>query len=98
MDSRASAIAMWEDGLVAFEHTLRRACMERNAECACAEAVRQDYLAKTRAFTISYRRSFCFDRILEECKILLSLQEIDLERWEEKLKVDQAHSLPFYDG
>jgi hypothetical protein len=40
LDSREGAIATWEDGLVAFEHALGRACMERKAERTEAEAVR----------------------------------------------------------
>jgi hypothetical protein len=35
---------------------------------------------------------------LEERWILLSLQEIDLERWDKKLMVEQAQGLPSYVG
>jgi hypothetical protein len=43
-----------------------------------------------RAFTTCCRRSFNFDWILVERQILLSLQETDLEREEEKLEEEQA--------
>jgi hypothetical protein len=39
-----------------------------------------------------------FDRILEECRIFLSLQETDLERWEEKPMEVQACGLHPFDG
>jgi hypothetical protein len=44
------------------------------------------------------RCSFGYDRILEERRILLSLQETDLERRGERLTVEQAHGLPSYGG
>jgi hypothetical protein len=34
--------------------------MERDTECTQAEAILLDYLARTHAFTASYRRSFNF--------------------------------------
>jgi hypothetical protein len=36
--------------------------------------------------------------MLEECQVILSLQETDLEVWEAKLTEEQAHSLPSFDG
>jgi hypothetical protein len=42
----------------------QQARTERDAECARAEVVQQDYLARMRSFTASYRRSFNFNRIL----------------------------------
>jgi hypothetical protein len=41
---------------------------------------------------------FNFNWILEECQILLSLQEMDLERWEVKLAEEQARNLHSFDG
>jgi hypothetical protein len=38
LDSREGIIAVWEDGLAASEHALGRACVERDAECAQAQA------------------------------------------------------------
>jgi hypothetical protein len=38
-----------------------------------------------RAFTASCWHFFNFDQILEERQALLSQQEMDLERWDEKL-------------
>jgi hypothetical protein len=47
--------------------------MERDAERVRVEAARQDYLAWTRAFTSSSKHSINFNRMLEECQVLLSL-------------------------
>jgi hypothetical protein len=43
------------------------------------------YLARIHTFMASCWRSFNFNRSLEERRILLSLQEMDLERQEEWL-------------
>jgi hypothetical protein len=40
--SREGTITVWEDGLVAFECTLGRACIEHDTKHAQAEAVWQD--------------------------------------------------------
>jgi hypothetical protein len=73
-----------EDGLVASECTLVRAHTECNTECGRAVTVRQDCWATICAFMGGCRCFFNFDWVLEELLILLSLQEIDLERREEK--------------
>jgi hypothetical protein len=86
LDNREGAIVACEGGLAAFECALGRAHVECDAECDQAEAVPQDYWARIHAFLASCRRSFNFDWNLEERRILLSLQEIDLERWEEKFE------------
>jgi hypothetical protein len=39
LNSREGAIITWEDGLTTSEHILGKACMERDAERAQAEAV-----------------------------------------------------------
>jgi hypothetical protein len=83
---------------VAFEHVLGRVHMEHDAEHTRAEAIRQDYVARTHDFTASCRRSFSFDQILEERRTLLSVQDINLERREEKLMEEQAHGLRSFDG
>jgi hypothetical protein len=96
LDSQEGTIVTWEDGLVASECALGRACREHDAEHAQAEAARQDYLARSHAITSSSKHSINFNRMLEECQILLSLQEMDLEVWELKLVEEQAcglHSL-----
>jgi hypothetical protein len=72
--------------------------MRCDAECVQAEAVRQNYLARMRAFTTSWRCSFNFDWILEEHCILLSLQETDLKRREEMVMEEQAHDLHSFNG
>jgi DNA replication initiation complex subunit (GINS family) len=55
-------------------------------------------MARTCAFTASCRRSFSFDQILEEHQTLLSMQETNLERREEKLMEEQVHDLHSLDG
>jgi hypothetical protein len=64
---------VWEDGLAASESALGRACMERDVECAQAEAAWQDYLARICAFTSSSKHSINFSWMLKLCQILLSL-------------------------
>jgi hypothetical protein len=73
MNSREGAIATWEDGITSSERSLGRACMERNANHAQTEAIRQDYLTRSRALTSSFKDSINFNKMLEECQILLSL-------------------------
>jgi hypothetical protein len=50
------------------------------------------------AFIASCRRSLNFDRVLEGHQFFLSVQETDLERWEEKLTKEQARGLYSFDG
>jgi hypothetical protein len=90
LDSKEGAIVAWGDSLVAFECALGRARAECDAECDRAEVVWQDYRATIHAFMAGCRCSFNFDQILEERWVLHSLQEMDLERWEEKLEEEQA--------
>jgi hypothetical protein len=65
LDSQEHILMAREDGLVASEHALGRAHMECDGECDRAEAIRQDYLARVRAFTAGCRRSLDFYRVLE---------------------------------
>jgi hypothetical protein len=65
---------------------------------AQTEAIWQDYLARTRAFTSNYRLSFNFDRMLEERQILLSLQESNLEWQEAKLVEEHVRCMHSFDG
>jgi hypothetical protein len=64
MDNKEGTIIAWENGLVAFEHALGRACMECDAERAQVKAVRQDYLARTHAFMSVPKLSINFNRTL----------------------------------
>jgi hypothetical protein len=48
---------VWEDGLMASESALGRACRERDVECAQAEAAWLDYLARPCAFTSSSKHT-----------------------------------------
>jgi hypothetical protein len=50
-----------------------------------------------RAFRSNSKHSINFSQILEECQILLSLQEMDLEVRETELAEKQACDLHFYD-
>jgi hypothetical protein len=84
---------VWEDGLAAFEGTLGRVHMECNTEHTRSEAFWQDYLAWMHSFTTSSRCSFNFDQVLEESRTFLSIQEMNLGRWEEKLMEEHAHDL-----
>jgi hypothetical protein len=72
--------------------------MEHDAEHARTEAIWQDYLPRTCAFTSISKHSINLNRMLEECQILLSLQEMDLEVWEVKLVEEQACGLHSFDG
>jgi hypothetical protein len=72
--------------------------MECDGECDRAEAVWQDYLARVRAFTASCQCSLDFDQVLEGCQFFLSMQEMDLEQWEEKLAEEQTQRLYYFDG
>jgi hypothetical protein len=98
LDSREGAIVVWEDGLQAFEEILGKACMERDAEHTQAKVVQQDYFAWTCAFTSNSRYSINFNQMLEECQILLSLQEMDVEVWEAMLAEEQECGLHSFDG
>jgi hypothetical protein len=87
-----------EDGLTASERALGRARMECDGECDQAEAIRQDYLARVRAFIVGYLCSLNFGQVLEGCRFFLSMQETDLEWREEKLAEKQARGLYSFDG
>jgi hypothetical protein len=39
LNNREEAIIVWEDGLAAFQRSLRRACVERDAERTKTETV-----------------------------------------------------------
>jgi hypothetical protein len=69
LDSQKGAIITWEDGLMASERTLCRACREHTQ----TEVVLHDYLARSRALTSSSKHSINFNMMLEERQILLSL-------------------------
>jgi hypothetical protein len=53
--------------------------MERDAERARTEAVRQDYLTKSGTLTSCTKHSHNFYKMLEEIEILLSLHKKDLK-------------------
>jgi hypothetical protein len=84
LNSREGAIVAWEDGLVASKR-------------AQTEAIRQDYLTSPRALTSSTKHSINFNRMLEECHVLLSLQMKDLMMWEVKLVEEKVCDLHSFD-
>jgi hypothetical protein len=61
LDSREGTLTTWENGLVASKSALGRACMERNIECAQANAARSDYQARILIITVGCQHSFNFD-------------------------------------
>jgi hypothetical protein len=63
----------------ALECALGRACVERDAEYAHAEAAQQDYRDRLRGFTSSSNHSINFSWMLEESQILLSQHKTDLK-------------------
>jgi hypothetical protein len=75
LGSREGAVIAWEDGLIAIECALGRACMEHHAEHAQTEAVQHDYLTKSCTLTSYTKHSLDFNRMLEEHQILPSLQK-----------------------
>jgi hypothetical protein len=72
--------------------------MECDAEHAQAEVAQQDYLARMHTFTSSSKHSIICHQMLEECQILLSLSEMDLEVREVKLVEEQVRGLHSFDG
>jgi hypothetical protein len=72
--------------------------MECDAEHAQAEVAQQDYLARMHTFTSSSKHSINCHQMLEECQILLSLSEMDLEVREVKLVEEQVRGLHSFDG
>jgi hypothetical protein len=65
MDRWEGSITKWGDGLVAFECTLKRACVDCDTECAQAGASQQDYLTRIHVFTSSCKLSINFKWKLE---------------------------------
>jgi hypothetical protein len=88
LDSREGAIVTWEDGLATSKRALGRAGMERNAERAHIEAVRQNSLTRSCTLTSNSKNSINLNQMLEE---------IDLEVREAKLAQVQACGLHSYD-
>jgi hypothetical protein len=71
--------------------------MECDAECNRAKAIWEDYWARMCASIASCRHSLDFDRVLRGRQLILTVQEKDLERREEKLAEEQAHGLDSFD-
>jgi hypothetical protein len=77
-----------EDGLAAAKH---------NIACALTEAIRQEYLTRSRALTSGSKHSINFNRMLEERQILLSLQKKELKMREANLTEEQVCDLHSFD-
>jgi hypothetical protein len=73
-------------------------CAEHDAKCAQAKVAQRHYRVRLRAFTSDSKNSINFNRMLEECQILLSLQETFLEVCEAKLAKEHARGLYSFDG
>jgi hypothetical protein len=98
LDSWDGAIVAWEDGLAAFEHAQGKVRIESDASCIQVEAVQQDFFAQTCASSSRSKRLISLNGTLEECHILLCLQEMDLEVQEVILAKEQARGLHPTDG
>jgi hypothetical protein len=98
LDGWEVALMAWEDGLAASECALRWAHMACDSERDQAKTVRQGYRARMCAHTPSCQCSFDFDRVLTGHMFILSVHEVDLEWWEEKLATEQAQGLYPFDG
>jgi hypothetical protein len=79
LDSRESAIVMWEEGLAAFSRGLGEVRMERDASCTCIDAVQQDFFTQAHASSSRSEQLTDLGQTLEEHQILLCLLEKDLE-------------------
>jgi hypothetical protein len=66
LDSWESALTAREDNLAASEYALGRVCVECDAECDRATAVRQDYRARLSASTEVQPPMNHFKKLLEE--------------------------------
>jgi hypothetical protein len=98
LDSRENALMAQEDDLAATECALGRARMESDTECDWVKTVRQDYRARMHASSTSCWRSLDFDQVLRGRQFILTVQETDLEKREEKLAEEQARGLYSFDG
>jgi hypothetical protein len=98
LNKRENTLMAREDDVVAAERALGRTRMECDAERDWVKAVRHDYWAWFWTSTISQQCSLDFDWVLCGCQFTLSVWDMDLERREEKLVVDQAWGLYSFDG
>jgi hypothetical protein len=87
-----------EDDLAITKRALGLEWMEGDAECERAEAVRQDYRARIRASTTSCQHSLDFDRVLRGRQFILTVWEMDLKQWENRLVEEQVWGLYPFDG
>jgi hypothetical protein len=98
LDSHENTLMAREDYPAATKRTLGRARLECDTECDRAKAVLQDYRARMHISTTGCRCSLDFDRVLRGCQLILTVQGMDLEWWEEKFAEEHARSLYSFDG
>jgi hypothetical protein len=73
MDSGEGAIAMWEDGLVAFECTQGKVHTECDDNRVRADAIQQDFFAQARVSSSRFKQQTNHNRMLEEYQSLVCL-------------------------
>jgi hypothetical protein len=98
LDSRENALMAQEYDLAATKCALERARMECDAESNRVDAVQWDYRATMCASNTGYQHSLDFDQVFRGHQLILTMQETDLEQWEEKLDEEQAWGLYSFDG
>jgi hypothetical protein len=83
---------------VAFERALGKVIMECDVSRIRAEVVQQDIFTQARISSSRSKHLTDLNRALEECQILLCLQETDQEVQEAILAEEQEHGLHPPDG
>jgi hypothetical protein len=91
-------VVVWEEGLAAFACMLVEVRMERDACYVRADAVQWDFFAHACTSSSRSKQHTDLSRTLEECQILLSLEEADLEVREVILVEELERGLHFSDG
>jgi hypothetical protein len=79
LDSREGVVVAWKEGLAAFMHMLRVVRAECNASHVCANAIQWDFFAQVCTSSSRFKQLSGLGQTLEECQILLYLQDTDLE-------------------
>jgi hypothetical protein len=66
LDSREGAVAVWEEGMVAFARVLEEVHTKRDASHVRADAVRRDFFSRARASSFQSKQLTNLGRALEE--------------------------------
>jgi hypothetical protein len=72
-------VVAWEEGLATFARMLGEVRVERDTCHVHANDVQRDFFAQARASSSRSKQLTNLGQTLEECQVLLSLQEVDLE-------------------